>query len=159
MEMFCIAEIASVNGLSESCTQESYTSQNLLPLEDNSSPIHQLTANSNSEDSFFFPNLLLRASSNSTEAENVSDEIRRYSAENVEFSENFDVMQWWLNNNKRYPRLSKLAEKVLAIPASSAASERVFSLAGNIITEKRNRIAPKTVDSILFLNSIYNKQL
>jgi hypothetical protein len=38
--------------------------------------------------------------------------------------------------------------------------EREFSLAGNIITKKRSRLSPETVNDIIFLNSFerYNKQ-
>lgn len=35
-----------------------------------------------------------------------------------------------------------MARDYLAIPAMSAASERVFSNGGDIITRKRNRISP-----------------
>jgi hypothetical protein len=35
------------------------------------------------------------------------------------------------------------------IPGSSAPSERVFSQAGDLITKKRNRLAPETADSIM----------
>lgn len=34
---------------------------------------------------------------------------------------------WWKDNQRLYPSLSKLARKVLSIPSTSAASERVFS--------------------------------
>ena len=38
-----------------------------------------------------------------------------------------------------------MAKDYLAIPATSVSSERVFSSAGTMITEKRCRLAPKTV--------------
>lgn len=41
------------------------------------------------------------------------------------------------------------------LPARSAVSERVYSLTGNLITSKRNRLARKIVDNIIFLNSIF----
>lgn len=85
----------------------------------------------------------------------ISDEINRYSYLKINAEVNFDVMQWWENHSSEYPRLYRFAQKILSIPASSAASERVFSAAGNIITEKRNRIGPKTVNNLLFLNSLF----
>lgn len=47
--------------------------------------------------------------------------------------EDFDVMQWWRAKSTKYPILSNIELRILSIPASSAASERVFSLAGNIL--------------------------
>lgn len=105
---------------------------------------------------FFFPTLV--RNTQDTASESARDEIERYANEIVRITENFDVIMWWKNNGAKYPRLSKIAINLLSIPASSAASERVFSLAGNIITEKRNRLEPKTVASILFLNSLAKKK-
>ena len=46
-----------------------------------------------------------------------------------------DPLQWWSVNGTNYPIISVLAKKYLAIPASSASSERVFSMHG----QKHNR--------------------
>ena len=45
-----------------------------------------------------------------------------------------------------------LAKKYLAIPGSSVPSERLFSKAGELISENRSQLKPKNVDTILFLN-------
>lgn len=87
--------------------------------------------------------------------ESIIDEVNRYSYLKINVDIFFDVLQWWENHSSEYPRLFKFAQKVLAIPASSIASERVISAAGNIITEKRNSIGQKTVNNLLFLNSVY----
>lgn len=39
-----------------------------------------------------------------------------------------DVLQWWKRQCQEFPRLSKLTRHVLCIPASSAPSERAFSI-------------------------------
>ena len=52
-----------------------------------------------------------------------------------------------------FPMLAKLAHRELGKPASSAPSERVFSKAGFVIQARRNRLAPSTVNNILFLHS------
>lgn len=71
-------------------------------------------------------------------------------------------LQWWKDNQHRFPNIALLARKILAIPATSASSERLFSSAGLVITEKRNRLNPNTVESIIFLKEnwelIYKKE-
>jgi len=46
-----------------------------------------------------------------------------------------------------------MARRYLAIPATSAPVERVFSIGGNIVTESRNRLDPKTVKKTVLLKS------
>ncbi|CAG9788197.1 unnamed protein product [Diatraea saccharalis] len=65
-----------------------------------------------------------------------------------------DPLQFWNDKKCLFPRLSKIAQKYLCIPASSVPSERLFSKAGILCNDRRNRLAPKKVDQILFLNSI-----
>lgn len=74
----------------------------------------------------------------------VSNELERYAAEQVDTSSQyeFDVLLWWKNNAKNYPLLAALSRFVLAIPASSGPSERLFSCAGSTISEKRTRLKP-----------------
>ena len=65
---------------------------------------------------------------------------------------NFNLLVWWRDNSVTFPVLSKIARKVHGIVASSAPSERVFSLSGNCITEKRSRLLPSNVDKLVFLH-------
>jgi hypothetical protein len=39
------------------------------------------------------------------------------------------------------------------VPASSAASERLFSAAGRVLEKRRQSLSPRNVDAILFLRS------
>ncbi|XP_063743762.1 E3 SUMO-protein ligase ZBED1-like [Eleginops maclovinus] len=63
-----------------------------------------------------------------------------------------DPLTWWKANQKRYPRLAKLASAYLCVPATSVPSERVFSAAGLIVNRLRTRLHPEHVDMLIFLN-------
>lgn len=60
-------------------------------------------------------------------------------------------LQWWKMNHMSFPILSQLARKYLSICASSSASERLFSTAGNISTKKRNSLKPDKLNMLVFL--------
>lgn len=78
-------------------------------------------------------------------------EVKTYLAEpNVKRSE--DPLQYWEKYKNVHRNLYKLAVKILCTPASSVPCERVFSKAGEIISKKRNRLKPSTVEKLLFLN-------
>ena len=63
-------------------------------------------------------------------------------------------LEWWENTGKTlFPSLYITAIKYLIIPATSVPSERIFSVAGSILTKKRNRLGAKNVNTILKLNS------
>ena len=59
---------------------------------------------------------------------------------------NVDVLSWWSENEKRLPRLSILARWILCIPAGSAASEQLFSMAGLFDTIRRGRLNTETFE-------------
>ena len=52
-----------------------------------------------------------------------------------------------------FPLITQIARDFMAIPATSAPSERVFSIAGNLISKKRSRIASENVRYVLCLRS------
>ena len=59
------------------------------------------------------------------------------------------IIEWWRQHEAVLPLLASLAKRILAIPASSSKSERVFSTGGNIVTAKRNRLPPKFVECLI----------
>lgn len=66
-------------------------------------------------------------------------------------------LDWWKVNHVKYPRIWLLAKRILDIPATSAPSERVFSMASNIIDKKRARLSPGNAEILMFLRG--NKSL
>ena len=64
-----------------------------------------------------------------------------------------DVWKYWQSKQFEFPILAQIARDFLAIPASSAASERVFSQGGDLITKKRNRIGGTNTRYVLCLRS------
>ena len=63
-----------------------------------------------------------------------------------------DPLDWWRQHKTTFPYLCKLARKYLCIPATSVASEREFSAAGNIVSAKRNCLKPAKVNQLCFLS-------
>jgi len=53
-----------------------------------------------------------------------------------------------------YPHLKNIAEPYLSLVATSVLSERLFSKAANIMTEKRNRLEGDKLQHLLFFSSL-----
>lgn len=62
------------------------------------------------------------------------------------------ALGWWAKAQRVYPHIATLARKYLAVQASSAASERVFSVGGLVVTKTRNRLSGERVEDIVFLH-------
>ena len=65
---------------------------------------------------------------------------------------NADPLKWWKANEHRFPILSKLAKRLLCIPATSVPAERIFSTSGLIVNKERASLKPENVDMLVFLN-------
>ena len=59
------------------------------------------------------------------------------------------ALDWWKRNAKEYPRLSRMARDVLAVPATGAGVEREFSIAGKITTTSRACLDPATIEQTM----------
>jgi hypothetical protein len=98
----------------------------------------------------------------------VEVEIRTYFKEDTK-PKGTNVLAYWAGCQKKFPILSKMAQTFLAIPATSAASEQVFSKGRQIISWQRSsllsnsfcasrsgiraRIYRASIDLCSFLNS------
>lgn len=90
--------------------------------------------------------------------EETDSELRKYIKKPI--SGMVDVLEWWCNHRKDFPNLFRMFLKLVCVPATSASSERVFSITGNIITDKRSAILPDNVNDLMVVrNEIQNSNL
>jgi hypothetical protein len=64
----------------------------------------------------------------------------------------FDILKWWRVNSTRFPKLSRLARDLLAIPVSSVASESAFSAGGRTLEDFRTSLTPTMVERLVCAN-------
>ena len=77
-------------------------------------------------------------------------EVAFYYEEGV-VPEDSDNLEYWKINRKKFPLLSRLARKFLCIPVSSATSERVFSTAGNVVSERRTNLSIDNIEILAYM--------
>jgi len=77
--------------------------------------------------------------------------------ENVEIDDDYDnnPFTFWLKHKEDLSILAKISKSLLVIPASSAESERHFSIAGQIVTELRSSLDPDCVEAFVVLKEVY----
>jgi hypothetical protein len=61
-----------------------------------------------------------------------------------------DPLMYWKQKQSMWPLLETLARKYLAIPPASVTSGQLFSIAADIVTDKRNRLNADKVEMLLF---------
>lgn len=64
-----------------------------------------------------------------------------------------DPLLWWSDHLNVFPNLRYLAEKYLIVSGTSVPSERVFSCAGNIITDTRACLSAEHAKQLILLSS------
>lgn len=78
-------------------------------------------------------------------------EVERYFQSVESAAEKVDPLTYWIDQEDQYPLLSAVAVDILAIPATSAPVERVFSTAGESTVGKRNRLSDKNLECEVLL--------
>lgn len=70
------------------------------------------------------------------------DELELWMTEKSSPSDEFvtDLVKYWLDQKPQYPRLSRMALDILTASPMSAACERLFSIAGNMVSSRRKRL-------------------
>ena len=77
----------------------------------------------------FFKKNAAVSSPNQSEEEKIETELKSYLL-TPDVDPDTNPLEWWKRHQPNFPRLSVLAKKYLTIPATSAPSERVFSVGG-----------------------------
>ncbi|KAK3129774.1 hypothetical protein QOZ80_6BG0484490 [Eleusine coracana subsp. coracana] len=63
----------------------------------------------------------------------------------------FDILHWWKMHSPQCPTMARMARDVLAVPASTVASESAFSAGSRVISDYRSSLSTNTVEALLCL--------
>jgi len=81
----------------------------------------------------------------------INDELQSYLTCN-ETSE--DILAFWRQKAAIWPKLAIVARTVNSIPATETSSERMFSLAGRTMEDRRSQLNSETVDDLLVVHGL-----
>jgi len=70
-----------------------------------------------------------------------------------------DILAFYRAHEANIPDLARFARSILCIPASSASSERLFSVAGKVISDQRTNISASRAQELIYINQNYAKAL
>lgn len=81
--------------------------------------------------------------------------IRQMGLEQDKFLNNpFSIIQFWYQRRRSFPQLYKISLRIFATPASSCASERVFSTLKKLVSVDRARMDPDSISDIIVARSL-----
>lgn len=96
-----------------------------------------------------------QSSANSNSNCSIQTQIRKvqYQPQHDPDDEAFDIRQYWLKAKYEDRMLWKLADTVLAIPATQCSVERDFSFFNLILTKQRTQLSSKHLESIMHVRT------
>ncbi|XP_064117699.1 zinc finger BED domain-containing protein 4-like [Macrobrachium nipponense] len=74
-------------------------------------------------------------------------DLRRYLEEPI-IPRDSDPICWWKDHSQLLPLMTDPVKKILCIPTTSVPSERVFSRAGELLSERRNHLSDENVSML-----------
>ena len=75
----------------------------------------------------------------------------------VNISHESDILAFWKNHQDALPLLSNAAKTILAIPATSSKSERVFSTGTRTVTNTRSRLTTEKAEDLIVIKENQSK--
>ena len=80
------------------------------------------------------------------------NEFKEYCSQTCS-NEDTEPLTWWKENEKLFPNLARMARDYLAIPGTSASSERAFSAGRHLVTDFRCSLDHTTVTACMSLKN------
>ena len=135
-------------------TVESNVESNSVQLDDNEDGFFAEINRSNAQN--------VNVDTGNDDVSTISDNLQYVCANELEYyrklpapldADKTNPIAWWNQKSIRVklPHLRSLAFKLLCVPATSAPSERLWSLAARILVKSRARLKPEIVEDLLFL--------
>lgn len=85
--------------------------------------------------------------------DNMLTELRNYLNQSV-LPRTTNPLKYWEEAQYSFPNVHRIALKYLSIPATSVSSERLFSKAALIDTDRKSRLNPERLNKLVFLSSL-----
>ena len=92
---------------------------------------------------------------NNIETEKFENELQEY----LEYQPNSYIekpLEFYRNNFERFPILSNMARCLFSITASAIPSERLFTNAGQLINDARNRLDSSKIETVTFVKDNFD---
>lgn len=96
-------------------------------------------------------------SQHSSIEDDFAKEIERYEQLPPQLTSKFSVIDFWVNNEERFPILSELANIIFGIPCTQTSVERSFSAFSYIFSNFRQKMDPENMQNVLLVR--LNKDL
>ena len=87
-------------------------------------------------------------SARETPRQKIAKEIKQY-VKIAQVDAKEDPLKWWADQATNFPFLSQVARRILAVPASSAPTERVFSKLARVNSKKRSSMKPSLSNALV----------
>lgn len=155
----CSQAICKTTSMLSTVENETETEQ-LLPLDESTSSLNVEDAKSAGNIWRFHTTLVKEKYPEDQETNRniIGVDLKNYLSQPVEDLKKCDPIKYWCNHkDTMYKKISKIAYKYMCIVDTSVPSERLFSVAGNIVTPSRNRLSGERLQKLIFLKSLEEK--